>query len=136
MPMLSSKCREAKSIAAFHFAMEAAIKKDQQKLEILQEIKAIQALKEVASSPDEVAAKFASEALTIIGEEVPYKLSQQVPCWSVSDVQYWVEKVSDFSLLHSSAFRSASAPSRSSSRATWWTATCCCCSPRRSWRRT
>ncbi|VDM85358.1 unnamed protein product [Strongylus vulgaris] len=28
------------------------------------------ALKEVASSPDEVAAKFASEALTVIGEEV------------------------------------------------------------------
>lgn len=47
----------------------------------------------MASSPDEVAAKFASEALTIIGEEVPYKLSQQVPCWSISDVQYWVEKV-------------------------------------------
>ncbi|CAD5221228.1 unnamed protein product [Bursaphelenchus xylophilus] len=93
LPMLKSKCREAKSIAAFHFAMEAAIKKDQQKLEILQEIKAIEALKEVASSPDEVAAKFASEALTIIGEEVPYKLSQQVPIWTNNDVQYWVEKI-------------------------------------------
>ncbi|KAI6201066.1 ADP-ribosyl cyclase/cyclic ADP-ribose hydrolase [Aphelenchoides besseyi] len=93
LPMLSSKCREAKSMAAFHFTMEAAIKKDQQKLEILQEIEAIDALKEVASSPDEVAAKFASEALTIIGEEVPYKLSQQVPLWTISDVQYWVEKI-------------------------------------------
>lgn len=37
---------------------------------LVQEIGAIQALKEVASSPDEVAAKFASEALTVIGEEV------------------------------------------------------------------
>ncbi|KAI1705703.1 SAM domain (Sterile alpha motif) domain-containing protein [Ditylenchus destructor] len=93
LPMLRSKCREAKSMAAFHFTMEAAIKKDQQKLEVLQEIGAIQALKEVASSPDEIAAKFASEALVIIGEEVPYKLSQQVPCWSIADVQYWVEKI-------------------------------------------
>lgn len=57
-------------MAAFHFTMEAAIKKDQQKLEVFQNIGAISALKEVASSPDEVAAKFASEALTIIGEEV------------------------------------------------------------------
>ncbi|KAI6241667.1 ADP-ribosyl cyclase/cyclic ADP-ribose hydrolase [Aphelenchoides fujianensis] len=48
--------------------------------------------KEWLISPDEVAAKFASEALTIIGEEVPYKLSQQVPVWTISDVQYWVEK--------------------------------------------
>lgn len=58
-----------------------------------QEIGAIQALKEVASSPDEVAAKFASEALTVIGEEVPYKLAQQVPGWTCADVQYWVKKI-------------------------------------------
>lgn len=57
------------------------------------EIGAIQALKEVASSPDEVAAKFASEALTVIGEEVPYKLAQQVPGWTCADVQYWVKKI-------------------------------------------
>uniref|UniRef100_A0A915ALS3 ADP-ribosyl cyclase/cyclic ADP-ribose hydrolase n=1 Tax=Parascaris univalens TaxID=6257 RepID=A0A915ALS3_PARUN len=93
LPMLKSKCREAKSMAAFHFTMEATIKKDQQKLEVFQEIGAIAALKEVASSPDEVAAKFASEALTVIGEEVPYKLTQQVPCWTIADVQYWVKKI-------------------------------------------
>uniref|UniRef100_A0A1I7TFR1 ADP-ribosyl cyclase/cyclic ADP-ribose hydrolase n=1 Tax=Caenorhabditis tropicalis TaxID=1561998 RepID=A0A1I7TFR1_9PELO len=58
-----------------------------------QEIGAIQALKEVASSPDEVAAKNASEALTVIGEEVPYKLAQQVPGWTCADVQYWVKKI-------------------------------------------
>jgi hypothetical protein len=79
--------------AAFHLSVEAAIKKDQQKLEMLADIGAIQALKECASSPDELPAKFASEALTVIGEQVPYKLSQQVPCWSIKDVQYWVEKV-------------------------------------------
>ena len=93
LPLLRSKCREAKCMSAFHFCVEATIKKDQQKLEILQEIGATSALKEVASSPDEVAAKFASDALTIIGEAVPYKLSQQVPTWSPNDVQYWVEKI-------------------------------------------
>jgi hypothetical protein len=77
----------------FIFCVEAAIKKDQNKLEILQEIGATSALKEVASSPDEVAAKFASDALTIIGEAVPYKLTQQVPNWTTGDVQYWVEKI-------------------------------------------
>lgn len=90
LPMLGSKCREAKSMAAFHlclcvslstkdfinFCLQANIKKEQQKLEVLADIGAIQALKECASSPDELPAKFASEALTIIGEQVPYKLSQ------------------------------------------------------------
>jgi hypothetical protein len=60
----------------------------------LQEIGAVVALKAVASSPNEVAAKLASQALTIIGETVPYKLSQQVPLWSCEDVKYWVTKVS------------------------------------------
>lgn len=64
-------------------------------MEVLAEIGAIEALKECASSPDELPAKFSSEALTIIGEQVPYKLSQQVPCWSIKDVQYWVEKVGE-----------------------------------------
>ncbi|VDM70693.1 unnamed protein product [Strongylus vulgaris] len=34
--MLKSMRREAKSMAAFHFAMEAAIKKDQNKLDVFQ----------------------------------------------------------------------------------------------------
>ncbi|GMS89862.1 hypothetical protein PENTCL1PPCAC_12037, partial [Pristionchus entomophagus] len=93
LPMLKSKTREAKQMAAFHLTMEATIKKDQNKLDLFEEIGAIQALKEVASSPDEVAAKFASEALTVIGEEVPYKLAQQVPAWTINDVQYWVKKI-------------------------------------------
>ncbi|EYC03385.1 hypothetical protein Y032_0094g2730 [Ancylostoma ceylanicum] len=36
LPMLKSMRREAKSMAAFHFAMEAAIKKDQNKLDVFQ----------------------------------------------------------------------------------------------------
>jgi hypothetical protein len=93
VPMLKATRREARSLAAYHFAMEAAIKKEQENMKIFQEIKAVDALKEVASSPDEVPAKFARMALKIIGEEVPYKLSHQVPLWSVEDVTYWVTKI-------------------------------------------
>ncbi|CEF63838.1 Ectoderm-expressed 4 [Strongyloides ratti] len=93
LPLLNSKCREAKSITAFHFTMESVIKKNQDKIAILHEIGAIPLLKEVASSPDDLPAQLASEALTIIGEEVPYKLSRQVPCWSVENVQCWVAKI-------------------------------------------
>jgi len=45
VPMLKSKCREAKSMASFHFAMESAIKKDNGKLPELQEIGAVDSLK-------------------------------------------------------------------------------------------
>uniref|UniRef100_A0A0N4Z782 ADP-ribosyl cyclase/cyclic ADP-ribose hydrolase n=1 Tax=Parastrongyloides trichosuri TaxID=131310 RepID=A0A0N4Z782_PARTI len=93
LPLLTSKCREAKSITAFHFTMESVIKKNQDKIAILHEIGAIPLLKEIASSPDDLPAQLASEALTIIGEEVPYKLSRQVPCWNVENVQCWVAKI-------------------------------------------
>lgn len=98
IPMLTAKRREPRSMAAFHFAMEAGIKKEQEKLEIFEEINAIEALKLVASYPDEVAPKFASQALEIIGAEIPYKLCQQVPLWSVADVQYWVTQVRKYEL--------------------------------------
>ena len=46
----------------------------------------------VASSPDSVASRLASETLKLIGEEVPHKLFQQVPLWSVEDVAHWVSE--------------------------------------------
>ena len=46
-----------------------------------------------ARSPDFVASCLASEALKLIGEEVPHKLSQQVSLWSVEDVAHWVSEV-------------------------------------------
>lgn len=91
--MLEASRREARSLAAFHFAMESGIKKEQEKLQVFQKINAIEKLKQVASSPDEVGPRFAQMALKIIGEEVPYKLSQQVPLWSVEDVEYWVKHI-------------------------------------------
>jgi hypothetical protein len=46
-----------------------------------QEIGAVESLKKVASSPNGIASKYAAQTLRLIGEEVPHKLSQQVPTW-------------------------------------------------------
>lgn len=93
VPVLSSNREEARNLAAFHFCMEAGIKKEQGNTEIFREIGAIEPLKVVASCPNAVASKFAAQALRLIGEEVPHKLSQQVPLWSVEDVREWVKQI-------------------------------------------
>lgn len=93
VPVLSSNREEARNLAAFHFCMEAGIKKEQGNTEIFKEIGAIEPLKIVASCPNAIASKFAAQALRLIGEEVPHKLSQQVPLWSVEDVREWVKQI-------------------------------------------
>jgi hypothetical protein len=93
LPVLSSQREEAKNLAAFHFCMEAEIKAKQGKTCIFNEIGAVDALKKVASSPNGIASKYAAQALRIIGEDVPHKLSQQVPTWSVEDVKEWVKQI-------------------------------------------
>ncbi|KAF8791788.1 NAD(+) hydrolase sarm1 like protein [Argiope bruennichi] len=91
--VLDSKREEARSLAAFHFAMEAGIKEKQGNTIIFQEIGAVDALKKVASSPNAIASKFAAQALQLIGEELPHKLSQQVPLWTEIDVKEWVKQI-------------------------------------------
>lgn len=93
VPVLSSKREEARNLAAFHFCMEAGIKKQQGNTNIFAEIGAVEALKRVASSPNAVASKYAAQALRLIGEVVPHKLSQQVPLWSAEDVEEWVKQI-------------------------------------------
>lgn len=93
VPVLSSIREEACNLAAFHFCMEAGIKKQQGKTGIFREIKAIEPLKKVASCPNAIASRFAAQALRLIGEEVPHKLSQQVPLWSPQDVREWVKQI-------------------------------------------
>ena len=61
--------------------------------QIFYEINAVEPLKKLASSPNDVASKLAAEALKTIGEKIPHTLSQQVPLWSVPDVVYWVSQV-------------------------------------------
>ncbi len=93
IPVLMSHREEARNLAAFHFCMEAEIKKQQGKLELFSEIGAIESLKKVASCPNGIASKYAAQTLRLIGEEVPHKLSQQVPTWSVEDVKEWVKQI-------------------------------------------
>ena len=93
VPVLSSKREEARNLASFHFCMEAGIKKQQGNTEIFREIGAIEPLKKVASCPNAIASKFAAQALRLIGEQVPHKLSQQVPLWSTEDVREWVKQI-------------------------------------------
>ncbi|XP_054717829.1 NAD(+) hydrolase sarm1-like isoform X2 [Uloborus diversus] len=91
--VLDSKREEARSLAAFHFAMEAGIKKKQGNTQVFLEIDAVNALKKVASSPNAIASKYAAQALQLIGEELPHKLSQQVPLWTEVDVKEWVKQI-------------------------------------------
>ncbi|CAL4122768.1 unnamed protein product [Meganyctiphanes norvegica] len=93
VPVLHSKREEARNLAAFHFAMEAGIKAKQENVDLFHEIEAIEPLKEVASSPNAIASKYAAQALRLIGEEVPHKLSQQVPVWTPEDVKEWVKQI-------------------------------------------
>lgn len=93
VPVLSSKREEARNLAAFHFCMEAGIKKQQGNTNIFAEIGAVESLKKVASCPNAVASKYAAQALRLMGEVVPHKLSQQVPLWSADDVEEWVKQI-------------------------------------------
>lgn len=94
VPVLNSKREEARNLAAFHFCMEAGIlQKMRGSTQIFKEIGAIEALKSVAASPSAIASKYAAQALRLVGEEVPHKLSQKVPLWSVEDVKEWVRQI-------------------------------------------
>ncbi|KAL5017129.1 hypothetical protein ScPMuIL_006718 [Solemya velum] len=93
IPLLSSRREEAQALGAFHFAMEAGIKAEQGQQETFYEINAIEPLKKLASSTNPTASKLAAEALKIIGEDVPHKLTQQVPLWSCDDVEHWVSQI-------------------------------------------
>ncbi|KAK7087330.1 hypothetical protein V1264_021399 [Littorina saxatilis] len=93
IPLLFSRRPEPQALAAFHFAMEAIIKAEQGRQDVFHEIDAVEPLKKIASSPNTVASKLAAEALKVIGEKIPHKLSQQVPLWTVEDVAYWVSQI-------------------------------------------
>jgi len=62
-------------------------------LQVFREIGAIEPLKRLASGIVQQAARFASQALQLIGEEVPLKLSPQVPLWTSQDVIRWLHQV-------------------------------------------
>lgn len=96
VPLLESKREAARNLAAFHFAMEAYIKKEQGQVSLFKEIGAIEPLKRLGSSPIANSSKFACQALRLIGEKEPHKLSQQVPLWNCDDVIEWIGQLDGF----------------------------------------
>ena len=70
------------------------------RVQVFHEIDAVEPLKKLASSPNTVASKLAAEALKVIGEKIPHKLTQQVPLWTVEDVSYWVSQVNHLPCVH------------------------------------
>lgn len=90
---LPSRREEAQSLIAFHFAMEAGICKEQNKLKLFREIGAITPLKRLASSRSKLSSRFASQALRIMGEDLPNKLSPRVPLWTNENVVCWIHQL-------------------------------------------
>ena len=86
---MNSELEESKTLAAFHFAMEAE-RKAKEGQEVFEEIGAIDLLAKVASSPNGTASQYAAQALRSLGKEISYKLSQQVTSWSKEDVREWL----------------------------------------------
>lgn len=66
-------------------------------------------LKNCASSPNDIASRLAGEALIVLGESVPHRLSQQIPLWTVQDVKHWMQQVKfgyETSLYNASQYNS------------------------------
>ncbi|XP_060839827.1 NAD(+) hydrolase sarm1-like isoform X2 [Rhopalosiphum padi] len=89
VPVLSSSREEACNLAAFYFCMDAGIKRQRGVTSIFRAINAIGPLRRVASYGNIIASKLAAKALRLIDDGVPYKLSRNVPEWSVDDVHKW-----------------------------------------------
>ncbi|CAD5120838.1 DgyrCDS9392 [Dimorphilus gyrociliatus] len=93
VPLLTCQRPEAQSLAAFHFAVEAAIlvrKSDD--IKVIEKIGAIPALKKVAGSCNKLAAKFALQALEAVGvRDVPNLLPNKVAYWSTCNVVQWLQ---------------------------------------------
>lgn len=61
--------------------------------QVFYDICVIPALQRLASSNNDVAAKQAILALRTIGEEIPAKLSFNISCWTIKEVQMWVGNI-------------------------------------------
>ena len=57
------------------------------------DINVIPSLQRVASSNNDTASNFAILCLKIVGADIPAKLSFNISCWSVQEVQMWVENI-------------------------------------------
>jgi len=94
VPVLSCDRRVAHTLAAFHFCAEAHPSSQHRHGEIagiFRTIGAVEPLKKLAGSLNDVTSGLAAQALRSIGEQVPRPLSQKVPLWTLEDVLQWTK---------------------------------------------
>ncbi|XP_060881158.1 NAD(+) hydrolase sarm1-like [Metopolophium dirhodum] len=94
VPVLSCDRRVAHTLAAFHFCAEAEPLSQLRHGKIsgtFRSISAVEPLKKLAGSLNDVTSGLAAQALRSIGEQVPRPLSQKVPLWTVEDVLQWTK---------------------------------------------
>ncbi|XP_055513715.1 NAD(+) hydrolase SARM1 [Leucoraja erinacea] len=92
--LLDSSRVEAQCIAAFYLCVEAALKARQNKTQIFHEVGAAQSLKRIVSySGHATTSTLAKKALCLMGEDIPRRLSPNVPNWKPLEVQTWLQQV-------------------------------------------
>ncbi|CAL8072144.1 unnamed protein product [Calicophoron daubneyi] len=92
LPALSAHRIEARILAAFHFCVEATLKSDTNQTNIFSEIGAVEKLHPLACSLDPYESYLASQTLYLLHEDIPYRLTPQVPLWTAEDVQCWLSR--------------------------------------------
>jgi hypothetical protein len=90
-PLLACGCEEAQSLAAFHFAMEAAIKQKQNRLKVFDEIDVIGMLVKSARDGSQLTSKFSCQALQIYGTNLPPYQCWDCLNWSPEQVALWIK---------------------------------------------
>jgi len=93
VPLLRSSREEALSLAAFHFAVEAGIRRKKGDISLFKTVNVVKLIKRLASSPYKLAARFACQALRIVGEQIPRRLSTRVSLWTSDDVLCWLHQL-------------------------------------------
>lgn len=91
LPLLTCDSEEAQSMAAFHFAMEAGIKKKQQRLQMFHDIKAISPLTTAAKNGSYLTSHFACQALETMNVSLPCYQCWDVINWSPTHVEEWLK---------------------------------------------
>ncbi|XP_078278272.1 NAD(+) hydrolase SARM1 isoform X1 [Rhinoraja longicauda] len=92
--LLDSSRVEAQCVAAFYLCVEAALKAQQNKTQIFHEVGAAQSLKRIVSySGHSTTSTLAKKALCLMGEDIPRRLSPNVPNWKPVEVQTWLQQV-------------------------------------------
>ncbi|CAH8448221.1 unnamed protein product [Schistosoma guineensis] len=92
VPVMFSKQFEPRVLVAFHFAVEATLKSDMKCSHAFYESDIVEILRNVVCSSTFLESKFAAMALHILGEDVPCRLSAQVPLWDYAEVECWLTR--------------------------------------------